>query len=201
MVRMPGFLRVGPTGRLNLISAGYYVRVLRNLANMLNRTRDRIRVGRYGFLCGSMGEGVCISQGVTIKNPERLCLANNVGMNNGVWINAGGGVEIRDDVIIGPKVVAHSGNHRFERLDVPIRLQGWATAPVVIEEDVWIAASAIVLAGVTIGKGSVVAAGAVVTKDVPPYSIVMGVPVVVKGSRGQTDSAWSSPGPDSSSGS
>ena len=49
-------------------------------------------------------------------------------------------------------------------------------APVVVEEDVWIGARAILLSGVTIGRGSIVAAGAVVTKDVPPYCIVGGVP-------------------------
>lgn len=49
-------------------------------------------------------------------------------------------------------------------------------APIYIEDDVWIASKAIVLRGVTIGKGSVVAAGAVVTKDVPPYTVVAGVP-------------------------
>ena len=48
--------------------------------------------------------------------------------------------------------------------------------PVVIEDDVWLAARVVVLKGVTIGRGAVVAAGAVVTKDVPPYTLVGGVP-------------------------
>ena len=52
-----------------------------------------------------------------------------------------------------------------------------------IEDDCWIAANTIILAGVTIGRGSVIAAGSVVTKDVPPYSIVGGVPAKVIKSR------------------
>ena len=53
------------------------------------------------------------------------------------------------------------------------------TRPVVIEDDVWIGAKAIVLKGVTIGRGAVVAAGAVVTKDVPPFTLVAGNPAQV----------------------
>jgi len=61
--------------------------------------------------------------------------------------------------------------------------QGVTVQFVTIEDDCWIAANSIVLAGVTIGKGSVVAAGSIVTKDVPPYSVVAGAPAVVIKSR------------------
>ena len=54
-----------------------------------------------------------------------------------------------------------------------------ATNQVVIDDDVWIGANAVVLPGVTIGKHSVVAAGAIVTKDVPPHSLVAGVPAKI----------------------
>jgi acetyltransferase-like isoleucine patch superfamily enzyme len=48
--------------------------------------------------------------------------------------------------------------------------------PVIIEEDVWVGAGAYILNGVKVGRGSIIAAGAVVTKDIPPYAIVGGVP-------------------------
>lgn len=60
--------------------------------------------------------------------------------------------------------------------------KNWGTvkaAPIIIEDDVWVGFNAIILKGVTIGRGAVVGAGAVVTKDVPPYSVVAGNPAVV----------------------
>ena len=61
--------------------------------------------------------------------------------------------------------------------------QGVTRGTVKIGNDCWIASHAVILANVTIGEGSVIAAGSVVTKDVPPYSIVAGVPAKVIGSR------------------
>ncbi len=61
--------------------------------------------------------------------------------------------------------------------------QGGTRSSIKIEDDVWLGVNSTVLAGVTIGKGSIVAAGAVVTKDVPPYAIVAGVPAKVISTR------------------
>jgi maltose O-acetyltransferase len=66
--------------------------------------------------------------------------------------------------------------HGFARTDVTISDQGYTHAPIKIEDDVWVGFQAIILPGVTIGRGSIVGAGAVVTKDVPPYTVVVGVP-------------------------
>jgi len=159
------------------------IALLRILTRKRDRWSERIRVRYYSHICGSMGSNVRFSEGVLVQNPSGLFIGNNVGINRDVWINAGGRVEIGDDVIIGPKVIIHSANHKFDSLDIPIRLQGWVKLPVVIEEDVWIAGGVIILPRVRIGKGSVIAAGAVVTKDIPSYSIAMGVPAAVKGSR------------------
>jgi acetyltransferase-like isoleucine patch superfamily enzyme len=89
---------------------------------------------------------------------------------------------IGNHVMFGPEVVIQGGNHR---VDVVGRFMDTITEAekrpeddrdVIIGDDVWIGARAIVLHGVTIGRGAVVAAGAVVTKGVPPYAIVGGVP-------------------------
>lgn len=88
-------------------------------------------------------------------------------------------------VIIGSHVNLAQGitvtalNHIFEDSKKRIDEQGVSTNAVVIEDDIWIGANAVVLPGVTIGHHSVVAAGAVVTKDVPPHSLVAGVPAKV----------------------
>ena len=88
-------------------------------------------------------------------------------------------------VIIGSHVNLAQGitvtalNHIFEDSKKRIDEQGVSTSAVVIEDDIWIGANAVVLPGVTIGHHSVVAAGAVVTKDVPPHSLVAGIPAKV----------------------
>lgn len=118
-------------------------------------------------------------KGVIIKYPKKLTSGHNVRLNDGVWMNCAGGIDIGNFVMIGPKVVIHSANHSYGDLDVPMMNQGHTHEKVTIEDDVWICACAIILPGVTVGTGSVVAAGAVVSKDVPPYSVVGGVPAEV----------------------
>jgi acetyltransferase-like isoleucine patch superfamily enzyme len=94
-----------------------------------------------------------------------------------------GRITIGSGVRIAPYVFIIAANHRFEDPDRPIYQQGLANAPVTIEDDVWIGARVTVTAGVTIGRGSVIGAGAVVTRDIPPYSIAVGVPAKVVKSR------------------
>jgi acetyltransferase-like isoleucine patch superfamily enzyme len=87
-----------------------------------------------------------------------------------------GGVDIADQVMIGPNVNIITSGHPLE----PSRRRAYIEAkPIVIENNVWIATGATILGGVVVGENSVVAAGAVVTKDVPPNSFVAGVPAKV----------------------
>ena len=88
-------------------------------------------------------------------------------------------------VIIGSHVNLAQGititalNHNFDDSEKRIDQQGISTKEVVLEDDIWVGANAVILPGVTIGKHAVVAAGAIVTKDVPPHSLVAGVPAKV----------------------
>lgn len=91
-------------------------------------------------------------------------------------MGAGGGITIGNHVLIGQCVNIHSENHIFADPNRLIMEQGVSYQGVIVEDDVWIGSKATILDGVTIGKGSVVAAGAVVTRSVPPYTIVGGVP-------------------------
>ena len=98
----------------------------------------------------------------------------------GIDCNVGGSVTIGDHVMMGPECVLLSHNHRFDRLDIPMCQQGFSEEqPIHIGNDVWIGTRAIILPGVTVGDHSVVGAGAVVTKDVPPYAVVGGVPAKI----------------------
>jgi carbonic anhydrase/acetyltransferase-like protein (isoleucine patch superfamily) len=95
----------------------------------------------------------------------------------------GSNIDIGDDCILAPYAHIIAGNHRFDDAGTTINQQGHVSAPVRIGRDCWIGSRAIVLRGVVIGDGSVIGAGAVVTKNIPPYSIAVGVPAKVIGSR------------------
>ena len=91
-------------------------------------------------------------------------------------IRGQGGVYIGDRVYTSPMVQIVAVNHVFDDPHVPFVDQGITAEGVVIEDDVWIGSAAVVTDGVRVGRGAVVAAGAVVVQDVPPYTVVGGVP-------------------------
>jgi acetyltransferase-like isoleucine patch superfamily enzyme len=94
-------------------------------------------------------------------------------------IRGQGGVQIGDRVYTSPFTQIIAVNHRFDDPNTPFVDQGITAQGIVIEDDVWIGAGAIITDGIHLGKGSVVAAGAVVTRDVPPHTLVGGVPARV----------------------
>ena len=98
-----------------------------------------------------------------------------IGLHNTII----GPVSIGDHVNLAQGITVTALNHNFQKRDQLISQQGISTKKVTIENDVWIGANAVILPGVTIGTHSVVAAGAIVTKDVPPYSLVGGVPAKI----------------------
>lgn len=98
-----------------------------------------------------------------------------IGLHNTII----GPVEIGSHVNLAQGITVTALNHNFDDTQKRIDEQGVSTNPVTIEDDVWIGANAVILPGVTIGNHCVVAAGAVVTKDVPPHSLVAGVPAKV----------------------
>lgn len=87
-----------------------------------------------------------------------------------------GPLRIGNDVILAQHVVLSGLNHGYQALDQPIRDQPCTTAEIVVEDEAWLGANVVVTAGVRIGRHAVVAAGSVVTKDVPPYTVVGGNP-------------------------
>lgn len=94
-----------------------------------------------------------------------------------------GRITIGNYVRIAPMVMMIAADHIFADPGRPIHSQGLHQAPIIIEDDVWIAGRVSVVAGVTIGRGSVIGAGAVVTHDIPPYSVAVGVPARVVRNR------------------
>jgi acetyltransferase-like isoleucine patch superfamily enzyme len=102
-------------------------------------------------------------------------------------------IRIGNHVMFGPEVMIIGGNHRidlvgrFMRSVADSEKRPEDDKDVVIEDDVWVGTRAIILHGVTIGRGAVVSAGAVVTRSVPPYAVVMGVPAKISRFRWDVD--------------
>jgi acetyltransferase-like isoleucine patch superfamily enzyme len=90
-----------------------------------------------------------------------------------------GGITIGNRVYTSPMVQLLAVNHVFDDIGRPFVDQGITAKGICIEDDVWLGAGVIVTDGVRVGQGAVVAAGAVVNKNVPPHTVVAGVPATI----------------------
>ena len=153
-------------------------------------------IGKRGFnrlfvspfkqsLCDECGKGVFIGKGAR-GNWRNLRIGDDVSINeNNLFMSTRAKVIIGNHVMFGPNVTCITGDHRT---DIPGRVMTSITESeklpendqdIIMKGDNWIGANSTILKGVTIGEGSIVAACALVTRDVPPYSIVGGVPARV----------------------
>lgn len=106
---------------------------------------------------------------------KNISIGKDVFINSGCHFQDQGGIIIGDGSLIGHNVVLATINHDL----LPSQKRKNHYAPITIGSNVWIGSNAVILPGVTIGEWAVVAAGAVVTHDVPPLTIVGGVPARV----------------------
>jgi acetyltransferase-like isoleucine patch superfamily enzyme len=113
--------------------------------------------------------------------PSKISIGDNVIIRPGSMLFAEDGeIEIEDDAAIGAGVHFYVNNHRFDRIDIPIKYQGYSASKLLrVCRGAWIGANAILLSGVTIGQNAVVGAGSIVTSDVPPFTVVAGNPARV----------------------
>ncbi|RYC67610.1 MULTISPECIES: sugar O-acetyltransferase [Spirosoma] len=125
--------------------------------------------------------GVDIDPSTTIFPPFHTNFGRFIRLGKNIFINHAcsfldiGGIIIEDDVQIGPRVNLTSENHPLDPADRTTLIP----RPVVIKRNAWIGAGATILPGVTVGENAIVAAGAVVSRDVPPNTVVAGVPARV----------------------
>lgn len=124
----------------------------------------------------SVGSDITYYPGIKINPGSKISIGNHVDLAWGVIITTGGGVEIGDRTLIGYRTLISSSNHVIPPNRKQIFYAGHRPEKVIIGADVWVGGNCVITAGVTIGEGAVVAAGSVVTRDVPPFTIVAGVP-------------------------
>ena len=125
------------------------------------------------LLDGNIGENSTITTPFAGAAFDKMKLGNNVFINSNCLAMARGGITIEDDVMLAGNVQLLSNNHdEYER-------QVLLCDEIIIKKGAWIGAGASILPGVTIGKYAIVGAGAIVTKDVPDYSVVVGIPAKI----------------------
>jgi acetyltransferase-like isoleucine patch superfamily enzyme len=155
-----------------------WVRSFSGLYAALRTARATVRRFFYGLRY--VDPTAYLAGGCSISKDFQLGAYSYIGPS----ANIAPGVRAGNYVMFGPGVVIVGKDHLFDKPGVPTIFSGRPPAALTwIDNDVWVGANATIIAGVRIGRGAVVAAGSVVTRDVPEYSIVGGVPAKVIGTR------------------
>ena len=137
-----------------------------------------IRRGWLRMLGMDIQGKVMFYEGYHIRNPKGIVIEDGVSIGPKVLLDGRCGLYIGKSAVIGYDAIIWSLNHDYN--DLHFCGKG---APVYIGEYAWICSRSIILPGIKIGKGAVIASGAIVTKDVPPYAIVAGIPAKIIGQR------------------
>ncbi|HSB22336.1 MAG TPA: DapH/DapD/GlmU-related protein, partial [Burkholderiaceae bacterium] len=167
--------------------------VLLGRAGQLNAGRGTVigahvqmDVGQQGVI--ELGRSVWLARDTEIQTSTNVQLGDGTTLQRRCTIN--GTVRLGRGCIVAPNVFISSGTHPFRlQPHLPIREQERLSdqqgndRPIWIQDDCWLGVNAVICPGVVVGKGSVVGANAVVTEDVPPYSVAVGVPARASGCR------------------
>jgi acetyltransferase-like isoleucine patch superfamily enzyme len=151
--------------------------------------RRRTRIDVMPFRKFDIGDRTIIEDFVCINNGiGDVIIGSNCMIGIGSVLT--GPVEVGNNVIMAQHVGISGLNHGYSDINIPIRDQKCTADIVKIEDDCWIGTNAVITAGVTIGKHAIVAGGSVVTKDVPPFSIVGGNPARILRQYDHASGKW-----------
>lgn len=176
------------TRRVGSFAGNVYISPLAQIAHP-----QRVALGegvvleRHSRLCANLkGSKIKIGEYTTIlpyallkTNGGVIEIGNFCSVNDYSILYGYGGIKIGDDVHIACHAAIIASEHDYEKLGTAAFSKDMLGRGIIIENSVWIGANAVILDGVTIGTGSVIGAGAVVTRDIPAYSIAVGVPARV----------------------
>ncbi len=154
-----------------------YYGFARYLPQSTNPTTKWVRGVRFR-LCRHLfdycGKNVNVEKGVYFGKGNNI----TIGSGSGLGVNSvvHGPLYIGENVMMGPDVIILTQSHKFDKTDIPMNQQGFEIRKVTIEDDVWIGTRVVIMPGIKIGRGVIIGAGAIVTKDVPDYAVIGGVP-------------------------
>ena len=157
---------------------------------------DKVTLGHGTYIMGGrvnskiiLKEEVSLDNGVQIKSMRygHIEIGNNTYVGAYACISGPGPVKIGKHCLVAAHCGIYGNHHNFDDPTIPIIKQELSSQGITIEDDCWLGTGVKVLDGVTIGKGSIIGAGAVVNKNIPPYSIAVGVPAKVISPRFKTE--------------
>lgn len=168
---------MSPTLKRLLFGAYAYAENLLRL--LLELLPPLLRHPLYRLLLARLGPGSMIDYQCYFRYPWKISIGAATSINRGCefygsMMDGSARIRVGDHVALGPRVRVLSAGHDYRELDLPD-----TSASVEIGNHVWVGAGSTILPGVTIGEGAVVAAASVVTRDVPPYTVVAGCPARV----------------------
>jgi len=149
------------------------IRVTERLNKLPYDDQDAIQAAWSELTGRPVDPTFCLIPPIYSDHGVNIRLGRNVFVNQCCRFNDTGGIELGDNVMLGPNVSLITSGHPVAPSE---RRNGITHAPIRIEDNVWIGASVTVVQGVTIGTGAVIGAGAVVAHDIPPATLAVGVP-------------------------
>ena len=159
----------------------FLIKIVGHVELLAKRCGNKVQREKYKKNLKSCGKNVYIGNNCSLI-PEHISIGDHVFIgDNACILSTLSEVYIGNHVVFGPNVTIRGGDHRF---DIVGRYIDSITEDeklpendkdVHIKDDVWIGGNVIILKGVTIGEGAVIGAGSIVTKDIPPYTIHIGV--------------------------
>ena len=159
-----------------------------------NPLGNRFRIFFWKKKFQFLGKNIFFDTGTDFGDPSKIHIGDNflLGGDSIIASTGSNGIFIGNDVSIARGTYIHGSNHKFDKLDIPINKQGTSFSTIkynnkdysiVIEDNVWIGSNVVILSGTHLETGSVVSAGSVVSGNFPSYSIIVGNPARLSGTR------------------
>jgi len=147
----------------------YFVKLILNIKTFFDRIWSNLK---FKSLIKNSGDSIC-HYSTEIKFGENIKIGNNTRIGPNCTLGAKGSIVIGDNVVVSKYVSIETAGLDYKK-GPPYNSH--KSSQIIIENGVWIGSNAIILAGVTIGENSIIGAGCVISKDVSPFSIIVGCP-------------------------